>query len=113
MQSEVWAAEPGGYYFLNIMVVRPGYQGRGVGRRLMEAVTRDRADPEGRPCYLESSRDEPNVAIYRRLGFSFAAALECRDDDTGDAITLSAMVREPDAAEPSSDGAIRAAASRD
>ena len=94
MQSKVWT-DPRGYYFLNIMVVLPRHQGRGVGRRMMEAVTRGRADPEGLPCYLESSRDEPNVAIYRRLGFAPAAALECRDDDTGDAITLSAMVREP------------------
>ena len=112
MQSEVWAAEPGGYYFLNIMVGRPAAQGKGIGRQLMAAVT-DRADAEALPCYLESSRDEPNVAIYRRLGFAPAAALECRDDDTGDAITLSAMVREPGAAEPSADGAIRTAASRD
>ena len=99
MQSEVWT-DPRGYYFLNIMVVRPGDQGRGIGRRLMEAVTRERADPEGLPCYLESSRVEPNVAIYRRLGFAPAAALECRDDESGDAITLSAMVREPAPAEP-------------
>ena len=94
MQSEVWAAEPGGYYFLNIMVVRPAAQGKGIGRQLMAAVT-DRADAEALPCYLESSRDVPNMQIYGRFGFRFATELACRDDDTGEAIKLFAMVREP------------------
>ncbi|RYP15218.1 hypothetical protein DL765_005857 [Monosporascus sp. GIB2] len=93
VQSHVWT-DPLGYYFLNIMVVVPGAQGRGIGRQMMRAVT-DRADAEGRPCYLESSRDEPNVRIYGRFGFRFAAELEC--DDDGDAIRLFAMVREPGA----------------
>lgn len=77
------------------MVVRPEAQGKGIGRQLMTAVT-DRADAEGgMPCYLESSRDVPNVQIYRRFGFRFATELECRDDDTGEAIKLFAMVRDP------------------
>ncbi len=99
--------DPGGYYFLNIMVARPGAQGRGIGRLLMESVT-GRADAEGAPCYLESSRDVPNMQIYGRFGFEFATELECRDDDDDDdddggggggggggAIKLYAMVREP------------------
>ncbi|RYP31144.1 hypothetical protein DL767_005897 [Monosporascus sp. MG133] len=93
VQSHVWT-DPRGYYFLNIMVVVPGAQGRGIGRQMMRTVT-DRADAEGVPCYLESSRDEPNVRIYGRFGFRFAAELEC--DDNGDAIRLFAMVREPGA----------------
>ena len=93
VQSRVWT-DPRGYYFLNIMVVVPGAQGRGIGRQMMRAVT-DRADAEGLPCYLESSRDEPNVRIYGRFGFRFAAELEC--DHNGDAIRLFAMVREPGA----------------
>ncbi|KAI4866881.1 acyl-CoA N-acyltransferase [Hypoxylon rubiginosum] len=92
-QSSVWT-DPQGYYFLNIMVVLPKAQHRGVGRLMMKAVT-DRADVEGRKCYLESSRDVPNMHIYGRWGFQFAKELEC--DDDGTAIKLFAMIREPDA----------------
>ncbi|KAI6091926.1 acyl-CoA N-acyltransferase [Hypoxylon rubiginosum] len=92
-QSSVWT-DPDGYYFLNIMVVLPKAQGRGIGRLMMKTVT-DQADIEGRKCYLESSRDEPNMRIYGRFGFHFEKELEC--DDDGTAIRLFAMVREPNA----------------
>lgn len=75
-------------------MVLPKAQGTGIGRLLMEAVT-DRADAEGMPCYLESSRAAPNIQIYERFGFEFATELECRDDETGDAIKLFSMVRQP------------------
>lgn len=90
-----------GCYFLNIMVARVGQQGRGIGGALMGAVTR-RADAEGAWCYLESSRDEPNVAIYGRWGFRVAAELVCRDEDDPEdkGITLYAMARPPGATEP-------------
>ena len=45
---------------------------------LFEAVTK-RADEEGRRCYLESSKNVPNVAIYQRMGFEMALEMECRD----------------------------------
>ncbi|KAI5863161.1 acyl-CoA N-acyltransferase [Durotheca rogersii] len=93
VQSAVWT-DPRGYYFLNIMVVRPKAQGKGIARLMMKAVT-DRADAEAMNCYLESSRDKPNMQIYGRLGFRFAQKLEC--DDNGTAITLYTMVREPNA----------------
>ncbi|KAI0122107.1 acyl-CoA N-acyltransferase [Daldinia grandis] len=92
-QSSVWA-DPRGYYFLNIMVVLPKAQNRGIGRLMMKAVT-DQADAEGMNCYLESSRDVPNMQIYSRFGFKFAKELECNDDGT--AIKLYTMVREPNA----------------
>ncbi|KAI0023239.1 acyl-CoA N-acyltransferase [Xylariomycetidae sp. FL0641] len=94
VQSAVWS-DPRGYYFLNIMVVVPKTQGKGVGRLMMKLVT-DQADAEGMGCYLESSRDVPNMQIYGRFGFSFAKELECNDDGT--AIKLFTMVREPKAA---------------
>ncbi|KAI8634970.1 acyl-CoA N-acyltransferase [Xylariaceae sp. FL1651] len=90
-QSAVWT-DPRGYYFLNIMVVVPKAQGQGIGRLMMRAVT-DQADAENMNCYLESSRDVPNIQIYGRFGFKFAKELEC--DDDGTAIKLFAMVREP------------------
>ncbi|KAF5550341.1 acetyltransferase GNAT family [Fusarium napiforme] len=96
-QSALWK-DPRGYYFLNIMVVVPEAQGKGVGAKLMKAVT-DEADAKDMRCYLESSRDVPNVAIYGRLGFKFQKEMIC--DDDGDAIKLFTMIREPHA-KPSS-----------
>lgn len=44
-QSELWTDERG-YYFLNIMVVLPGQQGKGIGKELAQEITK-RADKEG------------------------------------------------------------------
>ncbi|KAI1322815.1 acyl-CoA N-acyltransferase [Xylariaceae sp. FL0255] len=92
-QSAIWD-DPRGYYFLNIMVVVPKAQNRGVGRLMMTKVT-DVADAKGMKCYLESSRDVPNMQIYGRFGFKFAKELDCDDEGTGTAIKLFCMVREP------------------
>lgn len=91
MHSDVWK-DPRGYYFLNIMTVLPEYHGRGIGRRLVTVVT-DQADVEGMPCYLEASKDVPNIQIYERMGFNFVKKLDC--DDDGEKCTLYCMVREP------------------
>lgn len=64
----------------------------GIGKRLFEVVMRQ-ADAEGRKCYLESSRAEPNMAIYQKMGFELAKEMEC--DDQGTAITLYCMIRNP------------------
>ncbi|KAK1977020.1 acetyltransferase [Colletotrichum cereale] len=93
-QRDLWT-DPRGYYFLNIMVVLPESQGRGIGAAMMKAVT-DRADAEGARCYLESSRDVPNTAIYGRWGFVVKKDMVC--DDGGDVIRLFTMIREPGAA---------------
>ncbi|KAK5167729.1 uncharacterized protein LTR77_007428 [Saxophila tyrrhenica] len=90
-QQEIWT-DPSGYYFCNIVTVLPEAQGKGVGRALFSDVT-DVADREGRRCYLESSRAEPNMAIYERMGFELKKEMVC--DDNGEAITLFCMVREP------------------
>lgn len=90
-QSELWD-DAKGYYFCNIVTVLPEAQGTGVGRLLFEHVT-DVADAEGRRCYLESSRAEPNMAIYQRMGFELKKEMVC--DDDGEAITLYCMMREP------------------
>ncbi|CAG9957029.1 unnamed protein product [Clonostachys rosea f. rosea IK726] len=78
VQSEIWD-DPRGYYFLNIMVVLPETQGKGVGAAMMKQVT-DQADAENMKCYLESSRDDPNIAIYGRWGFKFVKDMICDDD---------------------------------
>jgi predicted GNAT family acetyltransferase len=76
-QGAIWDDERG-YYFCNIVAVRPEAQGKGVGRKLFEEVTR-KADEEGVKCYLESSRNQPNVGIYEKLGFDMRKVMECRD----------------------------------
>ncbi|KAF7881599.1 uncharacterized protein EAF02_006287 [Botrytis sinoallii] len=90
-QSNIWT-DPRGYYFLNIMVVHPDAQGRGIGKALAKEVTRI-ADAEGKRCYLESSRDVPNMKIYETFGFHFEKKMIC--DDEGDTCNIYCMVREP------------------
>lgn len=92
-QAELWT-DPKGYYFCNIVTVLPEAQGKGVGKALFRTVA-DVADAEGRRCYLESSRAEPNLAIYERMGFELRKEMVC--DDEGEAITLYCMMREPKA----------------
>ncbi|ETN45078.1 uncharacterized protein HMPREF1541_09954 [Cyphellophora europaea CBS 101466] len=93
-QAEVWT-DPAGYYFVNIVTVRPGCQGRGIGKRLFEVVM-EKADMEGRKCYLESSKEVPNVAIYERMGFEMRKKLVCLSEDGESArCDLFCMVREP------------------
>ncbi|KAK4541037.1 hypothetical protein LTR36_008406 [Oleoguttula mirabilis] len=90
-QDSLWTDEKG-YYFCNIVTVLPAAQGKGIGKLLFKHVTGS-ADAEGRKCYLESSRAEPNMAIYEKMGFRLAKEMVC--DDGGEAITLYCMMREP------------------
>lgn len=75
--DEVWK-DPRGYYFCNVLAVADGMRGMGVGRKLVDVVT-DRADREGLPCYLESSKGVPNLKIYAKLGFELVKEIECVD----------------------------------
>ncbi|KAI9890093.1 MAG: hypothetical protein M1814_004492 [Vezdaea aestivalis] len=95
-QRETWRDRKG-YYFLNIAVVKPGWQGKGIGKALMTKVLAQ-ADREGYGCYLESSKWEPNVAIYRALGFEVVKEMQCVDEEGGgDACQLFCMIRQPKA----------------
>jgi ribosomal protein S18 acetylase RimI-like enzyme len=58
---------PGPHWYVSLVGVRPGEQGRGLGRAVLRSVF-DAAERDGVPVYLET-RAEANVAIYRRLGF--------------------------------------------
>ena len=69
-----------------------GGEGKGMGRKLFEVVT-EMADAEGRKCYLESSKETPNIAIYEKMGFKLAKKMVCEDD--GVACDLFCMIREP------------------
>jgi GNAT superfamily N-acetyltransferase len=93
-QKALWTSAKG-YYFCNIVTVLPEAQGKGVGRALMEEVL-GMADREGVECYLESSRREPNVAIYEKFGFELVKEMECRDGEgEKDAVMLYCMTRKP------------------
>ncbi|KAF3911701.1 hypothetical protein AA313_de0204037 [Arthrobotrys entomopaga] len=90
MQSEVWT-NPEGYWFCNILTIHPECQGKGIGKALMKVVF-DQADTEGVPCYLESSKFEPNVKIYEKMGFRFVKDIKCDDGEA--ACTLFSMIRD-------------------
>ena len=78
-QAQIWD-DPRGYYFCNMVAVSPEAQGKGIGGLLFKKVLK-MADEEGIKCYLESSRNVPNVQIYERMGFEMSREMECRDGD--------------------------------
>ncbi|KAK6358636.1 hypothetical protein TWF730_007959 [Orbilia blumenaviensis] len=90
MQSTVWT-NPEGYWFCNILAIHPDCQGKGIGKALMNEVF-DIADSEGIPCYLESSKFEPNVKIYEKMKFRFVKDIKC--DDGEGTCTLFSMIRD-------------------
>jgi ribosomal protein S18 acetylase RimI-like enzyme len=65
------------HWYLSLLGVDPPRQGRGVGRRLLEAWLSS-IDPDGLPSYLETDR-ESNVAFYARAGFEVVTRLEILD----------------------------------
>ncbi|EFR00332.1 acetyltransferase [Nannizzia gypsea CBS 118893] len=91
VQDELWTDERG-YYFCNELAVRPEFHGKGIGRQLVTVVTQQ-ADEEGMRCYLESSKQVPNIQIYERFGFRLIRDMVC--DDNGETCKLYCMTREP------------------
>jgi len=79
-------------YFCNIVTVLPEAQGKGIGKLLFQAVF-DKADREGRQCYLESSPARDNAKIYGKLGFKMVKQMDC--DDDGTICAIKCMIREP------------------
>lgn len=92
-QKQVWDDEMG-YYFCNIITADPDVQGLGIGRALMDVVLKQ-ADLKGRKCYLESSVEVPNVAIYERMGFEVVRKMECKDGQEDKGVTLYCMIKQP------------------
>ncbi|KAM5444055.1 hypothetical protein McanCB56680_006858 [Microsporum canis] len=78
IQKELWTDERG-YYFCNVVAVRPELHGKGIGKQLVNVVTQQ-ADEEGMKCYLESSKQVPNIQIYERFGFELIRDLVCHDN---------------------------------
>lgn len=63
-----------GLWYLAHLHVRPGQQGRGVGRRLLEAALR--YGPSARGRLLHSSLDPQAMRCYQRAGFVLEPAMQ-------------------------------------
>lgn len=61
-------------WFLGTVGVRPGNQGRGLGKSVIRPGL-DAAEAAGVPAYLETST-ERNVELYRTLGFEVVAEVK-------------------------------------
>ncbi len=72
LQEKKHPKEP--HYYLLGIGVEPDMQGRGIGSQLMAPVL-ERADREGMPAYLESSK-EKNLPLYERHGFRVTERIE-------------------------------------
>lgn len=60
-------AAPGPHWYLGITAIDPSLQGKGIGTALIKRGL-ERADADGLPCYLETSR-ERNVSFWEKYGF--------------------------------------------
>ena len=63
-------APPAPHHYLGVLAVEPTMQGRGISRKLIEAVRAQvQAHPTSNGIYLDTQTPE-NLPIYERLGFS-------------------------------------------
>ncbi|KAI9752328.1 MAG: proteasome regulatory particle base subunit [Chaenotheca gracillima] len=78
-------------YYLVYLGTKPGEEGKGYGKALIEHMTRQ-ADAEGRACYLESSAVKNN-GMYERRGFRMKRKIYLSRGEVP--IPIDIMVREP------------------
>ena len=78
----------GPHWYLPLIGVTPGHQGRGYGSLLMEQAVA-RCDRDGLPAYLESTTPR-SVGLYRRHGFEVVTEIR-----VGSAPPIFPMVRRP------------------
>jgi ribosomal protein S18 acetylase RimI-like enzyme len=74
-------AAAGAHWYLGVLATDPARQGTGLGRAVTTPMLAA-ADRAGLPAYLETASDT-NVAIYRRLGFEVARAVDLPDGGPG------------------------------
>lgn len=82
------------HWYLGVVGVEPELHGRGLGTALLRPRLQ-RADREGLPCYLETTRPA-NVPYYERLGFR--VAVDAKEPASG--LRVVTMRREPGTLEP-------------
>ena len=83
---------PGDKLRVLILVLAPGVQGKGHGRKLLEMLV---AAGRKRGCLrvtLEARVDSAAVKFYRHLGFSSVDLLPCYYQDGGDAVVMERLV---------------------
>ncbi|KAI9865282.1 MAG: hypothetical protein M1824_003436 [Vezdaea acicularis] len=90
-KAEVLGPREDESYYLVYLGTKPDAQGKGYGRTLIEHIT-DKADQEGRPCYLESSAGE-NITFYQRRGFEVVRTIYLERGH--ERLGMDVMVREP------------------
>jgi len=82
--------EPNAWYLV-YLATKPGSQGRGYGRMLVEQMVTE-ADKQGQHLYLESS-NEANLRFYGKMGFIKAKEVYLERDK--ERIGLDILVRDP------------------
>ena len=86
MSRDKKALNLGPYYYVAVLGVARGHQGKGVGGKLLAALC-EKADAEGRALYLETQTSR-NVAWYEGYGFSVRKRL-----GTADSMQICEMAR--------------------
>lgn len=79
---------PGDKLRVLILVLAPGVQGRGHGRKLLEMLVAAGRKRGCRRVTLEARVDSEAVDFYRHLGFSSVDLLPCYYQDGGDAVVM-------------------------
>lgn len=67
MHSIRLRACPGPHWYLWVLGVEPGFQGQGIGSRLLSNGL-ERVDSHHLPCYLDVNNPR-NIPLYQRFGF--------------------------------------------
>lgn len=57
------------YFYVQDVVVRPGHQGRGLGRSIVEALVAQIREAAPGHCFVGLFATEPAEALYRSLGW--------------------------------------------
>jgi GNAT superfamily N-acetyltransferase len=63
------------HWYVLLIGVGPAWQGRGLGRRMMQHILQ-RADAAAQPVYLETATRD-NIRFYERLGFHVQEEFRC------------------------------------
>jgi ribosomal protein S18 acetylase RimI-like enzyme len=68
---------PGPHWYLGLLAVAPGHQGRGHASALMRPVL-EKVKRQNLPCYLETHK-QINVSMYEHFGFRVVEQIEVPD----------------------------------